>query len=393
MIHNLHTFDLKDKRLLMRVDFNVPIDNGRVTDDFRLRAALPTIQHCLQQGAAVVLMSHLGRPKGKVVENLSLISVGETLADLLEMPIKFSDDCISEDARDTSLGISPGEIHLLENLRFHDEETLNDPQFSMLLSKHGDVFINDAFGTAHRAHASNVGVVDQFRQKGIGFLMEKELKYLKESFDHPLRPVTIILGGAKIDTKLSMIKRFLSKADTIIIGGGMAFTFLKAKGLEVGSSLIDDKMLSTATQIMNEVKNQRVQLVFPSDFVCAKDLESKPDGVYLRRDIPEDLMGLDIGTKSIEKFQKIISSSKTILWNGPLGVFEQEYYAQGTKAITEKLVEATEAGQTTIVGGGDTVAAVRSIGFYRDVSHVSTGGGAFLELLSGETLPAFSALR
>ena len=393
MIHNLHTFDLKDKRLLMRVEFNVPIDNGRVTDDFRLRAALPTIQHCLQQGAAVVLMSHLGRPKGKVVENLSLISVGETLADLLEMPIKFSDDCISEDARDTSLGISPGEIHLLENLRFHDEETLNDPQFSMLLSKHGDVFINDAFGTAHRAHASNVGVVDQFRQKGIGFLMEKELKYLKESFDHPLRPVTIILGGAKIDTKLSMIKRFLSKADTIIIGGGMAFTFLKAKGLEVGSSLIDDKMLSTATQIMNEVKNQRVQLVFPSDFVCAKDLESKPDGVYLRRDIPEDLMGLDIGPKSIEKFQKIISSSKTILWNGPLGVFEQEYYAQGTKAITEKLVEATEAGQTTIVGGGDTVAAVRSIGFYRDVSHVSTGGGAFLELLSGETLPAFSALR
>ena len=393
MIHNLHTFDLKDKRLLMRVDFNVPIDNGRVTDDFRLRAALPTIQHCLQQGAAVVLMSHLGRPKGKVVENLSLISVGETLADLLEMPIKFSDDCISEDARDTSLGISPGEIHLLENLRFHDEETLNDPQFSMLLSKHGDVFINDAFGTAHRAHASNVGVVDQFRQKGIGFLMEKELKYLKESFDHPLRPVTIILGGAKIDTKLSMIKRFLSKADTIIIGGGMAFTFLKAKGLEVGSSLIDDKMLSTATQIMNEVKNQRVQLVFPSDFVCAKDLESKPDGVYLRRDIPEDLMGLDIGPKSIEKFQKIISSSKTILWNGPLGVFEQESYTQGTKAITEKLVEVTEAGQTTIVGGGDTVAAVRSIGFYRDVSHVSSGGGAFLELLSGETLPAFSALR
>jgi len=393
MIHTLHTFDLKDKRLLMRVDFNVPINNGRVTDDFRLRAALPTIQHCLQQGAAVVLMSHLGRPKGKVVDNLSLISVGETLADLLEMPIKFSDDCISEDARDTSLGISAGEIHLLENLRFHDEETLNDPQFSMLLSKHGDVFINDAFGTAHRAHASNVGVVDQFRQKGIGFLMEKELKYLKESFDHPRRPLTIILGGAKIDTKLSLIQRFLSKAETIIIGGGMAFTFLKAKGLEVGGSLIDDKMLSTATQIMNVVKNQKVQLVFPSDFVCAKNLESRPDGVYLRREIPENLMGLDIGPKSIEKFQKILSSSKTILWNGPLGVFEKESYAVGTKAIAEKLVEVTEAGQTTIVGGGDTVAAVRSIGFYRDVSHVSSGGGAFLELLSGETLPAFSALR
>lgn len=393
MIHSLHKFDLKDKRVLMRVDFNVPLNNGRITDDFRLQAVLPTIQHCLQQGAAVVLMSHLGRPKGKVVDNLSLIPVGETLADFLEMPIKFSNDCISEDARDTSLGISAGEIHLLENLRFHDEETLNDPQFSMLLSKHGDVFINDAFGAAHRAHASNVGVAVQFKQKGIGFLMEKELKYLKESFDHPLRPLTIILGGAKIDTKLSLIQRFLSKAETIIIGGGMAFTFLKAKGLEVGSSLIDDKMLSTATQIMNAVKNQKVQLVFPYDFVCAKDLESRPDGVYLRRDIPDNLMGLDIGPKSIEKFQKILSSSKTILWNGPLGVFEKESYAVGTKAIAEKLVEVTKAGQTTIVGGGDTVAAVRSIGFYRDVSHVSTGGGAFLELLSGETLPAFSALR
>ena len=393
MIKNLHTFDLKDKRILMRVDFNVPLNNGRITDDFRLRAALPTIQHCLEQGAAVVLMSHLGRPKGKIDDDMSLIPVGEHLADLLEMPIKFSDDCISEDALDTSLGISAGEIHLLENLRFHNEETLNDSQFSMLLAKHGEVFINEAFGTAHRAHASNVGVVHHFKQKGMGFLMEKELKYLKDSFDHPRRPVTLILGGAKIDTKLSLILRFLNKADTIIISGGMAFTFIKAKGQIVGGSLIDENMIASATHIMNSAKNNRAQLIYPSDFVCSKNMDSKPKGVYLWREIPKELMGLDIGPKSIERFKKIISSSKTVLWNGPMGVFEKEFYSEGTNAIAEALSEETENGQTTIVGGGDTAAAVRSFGHQDNVSHVSTGGGASLELLSGETLPAFSALE
>ncbi|MBC8322172.1 MAG: phosphoglycerate kinase [Candidatus Marinimicrobia bacterium] len=392
MIKNLHTFDLKDKRILMRVDFNVPLNNGRVTDDFRLRAVVPTIQHCLEQSAAIVLMSHLGRPKGKIDDDLSLIPVGEHLADLLEMPIKFSDNCISEDALDTSLGISAGEIHLLENLRFHNEEAENDSQFSMLLAKHGEVFINEAFGTAHRAHASNVGVVNHFKQKGMGFLMEKELKYLKDSFDHPRRPVTLILGGAKIDTKLSLILRFLNKADTIIISGGMAFTFIKAKGQEVGGSLIDEKMISSAKQIMDSAKNDRAQLIYPSDFVCSRNMDSKPKGVYSWREIPKDLMGLDIGPKSIERFKKIISSSNTILWNGPMGVFEKESYAEGTKIIAEALSEVTEAGQTTIVGGGDTAAAVRSFG-QDNMSHVSTGGGASLELLSGETLPAFTALE
>jgi len=393
MIKNLHTFDLKDKRILMRVDFNVPLNNGRITDDFRLRAVVPTIQHCLEQGAAVVLMSHLGRPKGKIDDDMSLIPVGEHLADLLEMPIKFSDDCISEDALDTSLGISAGEIHLLENLRFHNEEILNDSQFSMLLAKHGEVFINEAFGTAHRAHASNVGVVHHFKQKGMGFLMEKELKYLKDSFDHPRRPVTLILGGAKIDTKLSLILRFLNKADTIIISGGMAFTFIKAKGQIVGGSLIDENMIASATHIMNSAKNNRAQLIYPSDFVCSKNMDSKPKGVYLWREIPKELMGLDIGPKSIERFKKIISSSKTVLWNGPMGVFEKEFYSEGTNAIAEALSEETENGQTTIVGGGDTAAAVRSFGHQDNVSHVSTGGGASLELLSGETLPAFFALE
>ena len=394
MIKPLHTFYLKNKRILMRVDFNVPINNGRVVDDFRIQSTLPTIQYCLEQGAGVVLMSHLGRPNGKVDADLSLMPVGETLSDMLEMPIKFSDDCISEDARDTSLGISAGEVHLLENLRFHNEETQNDPYFSMLLAKHGEIYINDAFGTAHRVHASNVGIVDHFKQKGIGFLMEKELKYLKESFDRPRRPVTLILGGSKIGTKISLIQRFLNKADTIIISGGMVFTFLKAKGEEIGKSLIDENGVAIASQIIKEAKNQKAKLVFPSDFICAKNIESESIKIYSRRKIPKTMMGLDIGPRSIELFRKIISSSNTILWNGPMCVYEKDCFSKGTSSIAEKLVELTEAdaGQITIVGGGDTVAAIRSYGYQRNVSHVSTGGGASLELLCGESLPAFTAL-
>jgi 3-phosphoglycerate kinase len=371
----------------------VPLDHGRVTDDFRIRSALPTIDHCLNQGAGVVLMFHLGRPKGKVDKNLSLIPVGESLADLLEMPIKFSDDCVSEDARDTSLGISNGEVHLLENLRFYEEETANDLHFSMLLSKHGDVFINDAFGTAHRAHASNVGIVSHFKQKGMGLLMEKEYRFLKESFDHPNRPVTLILGGAKIDTKLSLINRFLNKADTILIGGGMAFTFLKANGKEVGNSLVDDGMIESAHQIIQSSKESNVKIVLPLDFVCAKKIDGKSEGVFSNRNIPSDMMGLDIGPKTISIFKQYIDQSNTILWNGPMGVFENEDFATGSKELAATLAEVTEKGATTIVGGGDTAAAIRTFRFQNDVSHVSTGGGASLELLSGEFLPAFKALE
>lgn len=393
MIKTLNKFDLKNKRILIRVDFNVPLNHGRVTDDFRIRSALPTIDHCLNQGAGVVLMSHLGRPKGKVDKNLSLIPVGESLADLLEMPIKFSDDCVSEDARDTSLGISNGEVHLLENLRFYEEETANDLHFSMLLSKHGDVFINDAFGTAHRAHASNVGIVSHFKQKGMGLLMEKEYRFLKGSFDHPNRPVTLILGGAKIDTKLSLINRFLNKADTILIGGGMAFTFLKAKGKEVGNSLVDDGMIESVRQIIQSSKESNVKVVLPLDFACAKNIDGKSEGVFSNRNIPSDMMGLDIGPKTISIFKQYIDQSNTILWNGPMGVFENEDFATGSKELAAKLAEVTEKGAITIVGGGDTAAAIRTFRFQNDVSHVSTGGGASLELLSGEFLPAFKALE
>lgn len=392
MINRLNTFDLKDKRVLMRVDFNVPIENGVVADDYRIRATLPTIEHCFDQGASVVLMSHLGRPKGKAVDSMSLIPVGEKLADLLEMPIKFSEDCVSEDAQDTSLGISPSEIHLLENLRFHSEETENDPRFSMKLAKHGQVFINDAFGTAHRSHSSNVGIVEHFKQKGIGFLMENEMRYLHESFRHPKRPLTIILGGAKVDTKLSLIHQFMDKADNIIIGGGMAFTFLKAKGKNVGESLVDESMIPKAEQILNDEKNRKATLVLPKDFICGRSVDDSPEGEFRRNEFPDKLMGLDIGSRSIETFIEIINNSGTILWNGPMGVFENEEYSHGSKSIAESMVNATTKEKVTVVGGGDTAAAIRGFGLHKDVSHVSTGGGASLELLSGEKLPAFSAL-
>jgi 3-phosphoglycerate kinase len=263
-------------------------------------------------------MSHLGRPKGNVNKNLSLIPVGESLADLLEMPIKFSHNCVSEDAHDTSLGISSGEVHLLENLRFHKEETLNDQHFSMLLAKHGQVFINDAFGTAHRAHASNVGIVNHFKQKGMGLLMEKEYVFLKESFDRPKRPLTLILGGAKIGTKLNLINRFLNKSDMILIGGGMAFTFLKARGYEIGSSLVNDSMLNNANQILESAKQRNVRIILPSDFICAESFNGKPEGVFSNREIPNNMVGLDVGPNTIKNSINTSISQKLfygmVLW-------------------------------------------------------------------------------
>ncbi len=393
MIKRLLSLDLKAKRVLMRVDFNVPVQNGRVTDDFRLRAILPTIQHCLKQGAGIVLMSHLGRPGGIVNEKYSLMPVGETLADLLEMPIKFSSDCVSSDARNTSIGIGHGDVHLLENLRFHNGETENDSHFAEDLARHGQVYINDAFGTAHRAHASNVSIVDFFNQKGIGFLMEKELMYLKSAFEHPARPVTLVLGGAKIDSKLSLIQHFTGLADHILIGGGMSFTFLKASGREVGNSLVDDRLVATAKEILQRGHWQKSNLLLPVDFVCGATPTSPASGTFTRATLPVEMMGLDIGPETIKKFQQILLQSETILWNGPMGVFENEDYAAGSRAVAETMVAITAKNKTTIVGGGDTAAAIRQFGLYNGVTHVSTGGGASLELLSGKTLPAFNALE
>ena len=393
MIRALHSFDVKQKRVLMRVDFNVPIENDRVVDSFRIRSAIPSIKECLESGTSLVLMSHLGRPNGKIDEKYSLVPVGEALSDILEIPIKFSYDCISEDAINVTIGLHPGEIHLLENLRFHLGETNNDPEFAGKLARHGQIYINDAFGTAHRSHASNVGVTEHFTEKGMGYLMEKELQFLLEKFKKPKHPLLLILGGAKISGKLHIIDRFLDDADTILIGGGMAFTFLKALGVEVGRSMVDTKMVSSAKEIIVRAKRKRVKLVFPVDFVIAEAIENPKETKMVAFDsIPDSFMGLDIGTETINIFSDYILGAGTILWNGPMGVFEKKEFENGTKALSKMLSLAFDKGVDTIVGGGESAAAVRKFGMDEKMTHVSTGGGASLELLSGYRLPALEAL-
>ena len=393
MIRALHSFDVKQKRVLMRVDFNVPIENDRVVDSFRIRSAIPSIKECLESGTSLVLMSHLGRPNGKIDEKYSLVPVGEALSDILEIPIKFSHDCISEDAINVTIGLHPGEIHLLENLRFHSGETNNDPEFAGKLARHGQIFINDAFGTAHRSHASNVGVTEHFIEKGMGYLMEKEVQFLLERFKKPKHPLLLILGGAKISGKLHIIDRFLDDADTILIGGGMAFTFLKALGVEVGRSMVDKRMVSSAKEIIVRAKRKRVKLVFPVDFVIAEAIENPKEIKTVPFDsVPDSFMGLDIGTETINIFSDYILGAGTILWNGPMGVFEKKEFENGTKALSKMLSLAFDKGVDTIVGGGESAAAVRKFGMNEKMTHVSTGGGASLELLSGHGLPALEAL-
>ena len=393
MIRSLNSFDLKDKRVLIRVDYNVPIENGVVKDAYRIQCSIPTIKECLESGASVVLMSHLGRPNGKINEEFSLISVGEVLSDFLEIPIKFSHDCINEDSINVTIGLHPGEVHLLENLRFHSGEEDNDVEFSTLLSKHGQIYINDAFGTSHRSHASNVGVTDNFIHKGMGLLMKREVQYLQKKFKNPKEPLTILLGGAKISDKIDLIEKFLIDANTILIGGGMAFTFLKAKGLNVGNSIVDEKMISVANEIIKKARRNRVKLVFPVDFIVSDSIDepSKIETVSFDS-IPTNMMGLDIGNETIKLFSKILSQSGTILWNGPMGVFEKKEFENGTKEIAISLSNLKDKNITTIVGGGDSASAVRKFSNIEDITHVSTGGGASLELLSGRSLPAIEAL-
>jgi phosphoglycerate kinase len=393
MIRALHSFDLKQKRVLMRVDFNVPIENDRVVDSFRIQSAIPSIKECLDSGSSIVLMSHLGRPNGKIDEKFSLVPVGETLSDILEIPIKFSHDCISEDAINVTIGLHPGEVHLLENLRFHSGETNNDPEFARKLARHGQIYVNDAFGTAHRSHASNVGVTEHFIEKGMGYLMEKELQFLLERFKEPKHPLLLILGGAKISGKLQLIDRFLDDADTILIGGGMAFTFLKALGVNVGQSIVDSKMVYSAREILARARRKRVKLVFPVDFVIAETIEKSKEIKTVAFDsIPDSFMGLDIGIETVNIFSDYILGAGTILWNGPMGVFEKKEFENGTKAISKMLSLAYDKGIDTIVGGGESAAAVKTFGMSEKMTHVSTGGGASLELLSGNTLPALDAL-
>lgn len=394
MLRPLKSFDIKGQTILVRLDLNVPVINGIIQDDFRIKACLPTINYCLKEGAAVVIMSHLGRPEGSYNDDLSLIPIGEHLASLLELPIKFSKDCISQDAIDTSLSLKPGEVHLLENLRFYNEEIQDDSVFASKLSKHGRLYINDAFGTAHRVHASNHGVVDNFKNFGIGYLFEREMKYLKDVINKPKKPLVLILGGAKVSTKLELIDRYVHQADSIIVGGGMAFTFFKAMGYNVGSSLVESKMISQAKNILDTARKSGKKIILPIDVVCSDNINASSDGSVISvRNIPDGMMGLDLGPKTIEKYSDILTSAKTVLWNGPMGVFENKFFESGTKLIAEKLVQIVLADSIVIAGGGDTASALRHFKLEKKISHVSTGGGSSLELMSGNQLKAINKLE
>ncbi len=385
--------DVKGKKVLVRVDFNVPLQDGTITDDTRVRASLPTISYLLEHGAAVVLMSHLGRPKGKVVPEMSLEPVARRLGELLGRLVVMARDCIGSEVKEQVAALRPGDVLLLENLRFHPGEEQNDPGFAEKLASLGDVYVNDAFGTAHRAHASTEGVTRFMAVNVAGFLMEKEIDYLSRAIADPQRPYTAILGGAKISGKIDVIQNLLDKVDAMLVGGGMMFTFLKAQGHGVGASLVEEDRLDIARSILERVERDAINLVLPVDTIAAESFSETAKSVTVPVEaIPAGWMGLDIGPETIELFRGEIAKSRTIVWNGPMGVFEMEPFAAGTRAVAEALAEATRNGATTIVGGGDSAAAITKLGLQGAVSHVSTGGGASLEFLEGKTLPGVAAL-
>jgi len=387
--------NLKGQRVLVRVDFNVPYDeNMNITDDLRITAALPTIKKIINDGGKCILMSHLGRPKGAPNPKYTLKPVAVRLSELLDMDVKFAPDCVGEQVKAIVNSLKEGEVLLLENLRFHAEEEKNDPAFAQQLAELGDVYINDAFGSAHRAHASTEGVTKFIKVCAAGYLMQKELNYLGEAISNPVRPFTAILGGSKISGKIDVIENLLPKVDNLLIGGGMAYTFYKAMGYEIGTSLLEEEKIELAKETLEKFKKSNARVLLPIDNVVASEFKNEsPSMVVDSNKIPADKMGLDIGPKTIEEFRKVILESKTIIWNGPLGVFEFDNFAKGTNAIAQALAEATEKGAITIIGGGDSAAAIKKAGLEDKVSHVSTGGGASLEFLEGKVLPGVAALN
>jgi phosphoglycerate kinase len=390
----INDLDLRGKRVFIRVDFNVPLRDGTVTDDTRIRETLPTLRLAIQKGGRLVLASHLGRPKGGPDPKYSLTAVAKILQELLERPVEFAKECVGTETEAKSKALKDGGVVLLENVRFHPEEEKNDEAFSKQLAALCDgVFICDAFGSAHRAHASVVGITRFVKQSAAGLLMERELAYLGKAVSNPSRPFTAILGGAKVSDKIEVVENLMKIADTMLIGGGMAYTFEKAKGLPIGKSLVENDKIELAKRLLAEAQQKNFKLLLPADHVVAPEL--KPDAKATTCDVtatPSDQMGLDIGPKTIAAYVAEIAKAKTIVWNGPMGVFEMPAFAKGTLEVARAVAAATSAGATSIIGGGDSVAAVHQSGVANKISHISTGGGASLEFLGGRKLPGVEAL-
>ncbi len=393
MKKTIRDIDLKGKRVLIRCDFNVPLDsNQNITDDTRIRAALPTLEYMVTQGAKVVVMSHLGRPKGKAAAEFSLAPVAVRLAELLGKQVEFADsDVVVDDSvKEKVAALKDGDVLLLQNVRFRKEETDNEPGFAKELASLGDVFVQEAFGTAHRAHASTAGVADYLPCVS-GFLIEKEVKFLGSALQNPQRPFVAIMGGAKVGDKIKVIENLLTKVDTLIIGGGMSYTFYKAMGLEIGKSILDADNIDLAKMLLEKATSLNAKLLLPVDIVCADEFSNDAKyQTYSRDQIPSDMMGLDIGEETVKLYSEEIAKAKTVVWNGPMGVFEMENFAKGTKAIAEALATSDA---TTIIGGGDSAAAVEQFGLADKMSHISTGGGASLEFLEGKILPGISIIE
>jgi len=390
----LNDFDFKNKKAIIRVDFNVPLDeNFNVTDTTRIEAAKPTIDAILAQGGSVILMSHLGRPKG-AEEKYSLKHILKTASEILGVQVKFAENCVGEPAQNAAKDLKPGEVLLLENLRFHAEEEAGDVAFAKELASLGDIYVNDAFGTAHRAHASTTIIAQFFpNDKTFGTLLAKEIDSLNKVLKNSEKPVTAVLGGSKVSSKITVIENILDKVDHMIIGGGMTFTFVKAQGGKIGESICEDDKLDLALEILRLAKEKNVQVHIPVDVIAADDFSNSANTQVVDvTAIPDGWQGLDAGPKSLENFKKVILGSKTILWNGPLGVFEMETFSKGTIALGDYIAEATENGAFSLVGGGDSVAAVKQFGFEDKMSYVSTGGGAMLEMLEGKVLPGIAAI-
>lgn len=390
---NLNSASLSGKKVLVRVDFNVPQnESGAITDDTRIRAALPTIQYLIDAGAKTILASHLGRPKG-VTEKFRLTPISTRLSELLGKSVVKTDDCIGDATTATVNAMSNGDVVLLENVRFYIEEEENDREFARKLASVADMYVNDAFGTAHRAHASTEGVAEFLNPAVAGFLLDKELQYLSGAIDNPKRPLAAIVGGSKVSSKIGVIETLLEKVDKLLIGGGMIFTFYKARGLAVGKSLVEEDKLDLARSLLAKARERGVQLLFPTDVVVADAFSPNANAQTVSvENIPDGWMGLDIGPDSIKFFQSALSDCKSVIWNGPMGVFEYEKFAAGTEAIAHTLADLTATGTITIIGGGDSVAAVEKVGVADKMSHISTGGGASLELLEGKILPGIAAL-